>query len=260
MVVSELFQATKRLQTDLTWLTEAKFFEKTDSTQKRIAQFLPKTGEGAVLVLAEEQTKGVGRENRPWSSPVGGIWFTLALPMTGKDLGRMVSFSVLSAYLIVNSLKEIYNLKAEVKWPNDVMHEGKKLAGTLCTTTKKFKKDWFLIGVGINVNNALPGDLAATATTLKEIRGQAQGRTRLIESVLDAFWNAWSEYDRTGFGPFHASVEAVLSGKGKAIEIKAGETVYFGEVVGIDPEGALVIKSPNGTQSIRAGEIVGQPA
>jgi hypothetical protein len=77
MVASELLQMTGRLSTEFPWLTVAKYFERVDSTQSRVLQFLPKTPEGAVFIIAESQTKGVGRNGRPWVSPVGGVWFTL---------------------------------------------------------------------------------------------------------------------------------------------------------------------------------------
>lgn len=260
MVVSELFQATKRLKDNLEWLQEAKFFDKVDSTQKRINQFLPKNPEGAVLVIAETQSKGVGRQDRPWYSPPGGIWFTLALPMKDKPLKKVIAFSVLAGLIVAESLKEVNNLEAQIKWPNDVIYEGKKLGGTLSTTTKKFRKEWFLVGVGINVNNDLSDDLKGIATTIKNVRGQAQGRSRLIESVVDGLWAAWNEFDRTGFGPYQNRYMAKLSGIGKTATIVAGDTKIEGEMTGIDPNGAILIKSNDQTKSVQAGEVVGLPA
>src|ERR1700689_1753663 len=100
MGMSELLQVTNRLPTDLPWLTVAKFFDRVDSTQSRILQWLPKEGEGAVVVVAETQTKGVGREGRPWISPPGGIWFSLALPLKSMTLDRVSPFSLVTALQI----------------------------------------------------------------------------------------------------------------------------------------------------------------
>jgi len=257
--ISELFQASQRFKTDNEWLVESKFFDRVDSTQKRAPQFLPKSGEGAVLILAESQTKGVGRQGRTWVSPPGGIWFTLALPLKKMSLADAAPFSIVSAYLILKALQEINNLKCEFKWPNDIQYKGKKLAGIILGTTTKFKKGWMLIGVGVNVNNDLPAELAKTATSIKIIRGQTQGRSRLIESVISSLWTAWGEFDRTGFGPYQKGVEGVLLGVGKTARIHVGKTEIQSTISGIDPQGGLLLESPSGTKTIHAGEIVGQP-
>jgi len=260
MVVTELFHAIKRLKADFEWLAEAKYFEKVDSTQKRIVQFLPKTGEGAVLIIGESQSKATGRNGRPWVSPEGGIWITLAFPMKAREISQSAPFSIVCAHVVVNALKEVNNLQCEVKWPNDVLYEGKKVAGILCSTVKKFKNNWFLVGIGINVNNDLPASLKKEATSIKLIRNQTQGRSRLIESIMGTLWSAWGEFDRTGFGPYQKGVEGQLVGVGKSTRILIGKTKVEGTVVGIDPQGGLLLKSGSDTKTIRAGEIVGQPA
>ena len=88
------------------------------------------------------------------------------------------------------------NLDCELKWPNDIFFKGKKVAGILLNTTTKFKRGWLLIGIGINVNNDLPAELKDIGTSIKSIRGQTQGRSRLIESVLASLWTAWQEFER----------------------------------------------------------------
>ena len=257
MVVSELYQATGRLATEFPWLKVAKYFDKVDSTQKRIVQFLPKEDDGAVLILSETQSKGVGRQGRPWASPSGGIWFTLALPMKKMDLAKAASFSPLSALVVSDALKAVYNLSTRIKWPNDVLYEGKKVAGILLGSVAKFKKSWLLVGVGVNVNNELPGDLKSIATSIKAIRGQSQGRSRLIEAVIGALWTAWEEFDRSGFGPYHAAAVERLEGVGKPTSVLVGKKTLEGTLDGIDPQGNLLLKSAAGSTTISAGEIVG---
>ncbi len=260
MGMSELTQIGTRLKTDLLWLTEAKYFDKVDSTQNRILQFLPKDGAGPVVIIAETQTKGVGRLGRPWVSLPGGIWFTLALPMKSMTLAQSASFSIVAALTVAKSLKEINNLDCDIKWPNDIQYEGKKIAGILSTTVTKFKKNWMLVGVGINVNNELPGDLLDLATTIARVRKQSQGRSRLIESVLSSLYTAWDEFDRTGFGPYQKAVEERLVGRGKSIQVKIGTKTVQGKMKSIDPQGNLLLESETGIKTVQAGEIVGTPA
>jgi BirA family transcriptional regulator, biotin operon repressor / biotin---[acetyl-CoA-carboxylase] ligase len=260
MGVSELYQVTNRLKTDLPWLTVAKFFEKVDSTQNRILQFIPKDGLGAVLVLAETQSKGVGRQGRPWLSPPGGLWFSLALPLKSMELAQVAPFSMVAALRIAESLKEVNALECTLKWPNDVQYEGKKVAGLLLNTVNKFRKPWMVIGVGINVNNEIPSEISKVATSIAAIRKQSQGRSRLLESILSSLFNAWSEFDRTGFGPYQKGVESRLVGVGKPVQIKVGTKMIQGTMKAVDPQGNLLLESAAGTKTVQAGEIVGQPA
>lgn len=260
MVPSELYQVLARLPQELPWLTVAKYFDRIESTQTRTLQFLPKTAEGAVLVLAEVQTKGVGREGRAWSSGAGGLWFTLALPLKNLTLAQVAPFSTVAALQVVEALRAVNNLECNIKWPNDVLYEGKKLAGILLTTVTRSKIPWMLIGVGANVNNTLPAELAATATSIALIRKQSQGRSRLLEGVLTAIHTAWEEFDKTGFGPYLKGVEAKLTGVGKPVHIKVGTKTIEGTLKAVDAQGNLVIESASGSKTVQAGEIVGLPA
>lgn len=260
MAVSELYQVTTRLQTDLPWLTVAKFFEKVDSTQNRILQFLPKDGQGAVMILAETQSKGVGRQGRPWASPAGGLWFSLALPLKTLTLAQVAPFSVVAALQVATALKEVNALDCDIKWPNDILYDGKKVAGLLLNTTTKFRKPWLIIGIGINVNNPIPSDLSKIATSIAAIRKQSQGRSRLLESVLSSINIAWAEFDRTGFGPYQKAVEARLTGVGKPVQIKVGTKTVQGTMKAVDTQGNLLLDSAAGPKTVQAGEIVGQPA
>ena len=261
MVVSELYQVTLRLPTELPWLTVAKYFDRIESTQARAVQFLPKEGEGAVMVIAEIQTKGVGREGRPWSAPSGGLWFTLALPLKNLTLAQAAPFSIVAALQVTEALQTVNSLKCDIKWPNDVLHEGKKVAGILLTTITRSKKSWMLVGVGINVNNEIPAELATVATSIAKIRKQSQGRSRLLEAVLSSLHTAWEEFDKTGFGPYLKGVESRLMGVGKPVQIKVGTKNVSGTMTSVDAQGGLVLETAGGTtKTVSAGEIVGVPA
>ena len=260
MVPSELYQVIARLPQELPWLTVAKYFDRIESTQTRTLQFLPKTGEGAVLVLAEVQTKGVGRDGRVWSSGAGGLWFTLALPLKNLTLAQAAPFSTVAALQVAESLRAVNNLQCDIKWPNDILYDGKKVSGILLTTVNKNKNAWMLVGVGVNVNNQLPQDLAAVATSIALIRKQSQGRSRLLEAVLSALYSAWEEFDKTGFGPYLKAVEERLVGVGKTVQIKVGSKMVEGTMNAVVPQGNLLLESPAGTKTVQAGEIVGLPA
>ncbi|MFN0118730.1 MAG: biotin--[acetyl-CoA-carboxylase] ligase [Elusimicrobiota bacterium] len=260
MAISELLQVSARLKVDLPWIVEAKYFDKVDSTQSRIIQWLPKLADGAVVVIGETQSKGVGRQGREWISPPGGLWFTLALPLSDISIEKIGAFSLVTALQVSNALKEVNNLECQVKWPNDILAEGKKVAGILLSTTTKYKKDWLLIGVGVNVNNAIPKELSQIAIAIKDIRKQTQGRSRLLEAVLSAIYTAWKDYPSTGFGPYQKAFETKLFGIGKKTKVQMGDKTIQGTLSSVDTEGNLLLESASGIKKVYAGEIVGQPA
>jgi BirA family biotin operon repressor/biotin-[acetyl-CoA-carboxylase] ligase len=125
------------------------------------------------------------------------------------------------------------------------------------STITKFKRNWLLIGVGINVNNDVPAGLEKTATSIKQVRGQTQGRSRLIEAILHNIWTAWQDFDKTGFGPYQQAVGERLTGVGKLAKVAMGKKSTQGTLMGIDPQGGLLLKSKSSTETVHAGEIVG---
>lgn len=258
MAISELFHLPQRLKVECEWLKEAKYFEKVDSTQSRITQFLSKEADGPIFLIAETQTKGTGRQGRPWVSPEGGIWFSFAIPLGSIEPAHAASFSMVVALKCAEALQEVNDLKASIKWPNDILHDGKKLGGIILSNKAKFRKPWLIIGIGINVNNEVPG--VKDATSIMQVRGQSQGRSRLIEAILNNLWTAWQDFDRTGFGPYQKSVEKKLVGVGKITNIAIGKKTLKGTLIGVDPKGGLLIKSNSETKTVQAGEIVGQLA
>ncbi len=256
MAYSELAQAAVRLIQEFPWLTTAKYFDKVDSTQNRVQQFLTKEAPGPVLILAETQSKAFGREGRTWASPAGGIWMTLALPLGAREVSKSASFSLVTALSVAEALRSVNNLDCQVKWPNDIRVDGKKIGGILLTSMAKFKKPWLLVGIGLNVNNDLPPELKDIATSIKAVRGQTQGRTRLIEAILGSLWTAWQEFEHTGFGAYHKAFVGRLTGVGESAKLKCGTKTIEGTILGIDPQGGLLLKSGSLTQTVTAGEVI----
>ena len=175
-------------------------------------------------------------------------------------LEQVAPFSMVVALQVAEALKEVNALDCEVKWPNDIMVNGKKVAGILLGTTSKFRKPWVLIGIGINVNNEIPAEIARVATSIAAIRKQSQGRSRLLEAVLAKLNTAWIDFGRTGFGPYQKAVEGRLQGVGKQVQVKVGSKTLNGKLKSVDAQGNLVLDSAAGLKTVPAGEIVGQPA
>jgi len=153
------------------------FWKEIDSTQEAAANF---PFDVPFLALAEKQREGIGRRERRWVSPVGGLWFTLSLPV--KYVRRKKSISVLVGLAVKQALKKNLGLELKVKFPNDLLYNSMKLAGILVTAArfgKEIKK--INIGVGMNVNNRAP---LKTSVSLKEIMNKTMDAEEVLKIIL----------------------------------------------------------------------------
>ncbi|MDR0890629.1 MAG: biotin--[acetyl-CoA-carboxylase] ligase [Endomicrobium sp.] len=176
-----------------------KYYKKTKSTQIILKNFANSGYKEGLVVVAEQQTMGYGRNGNTWSSSIGGAWFSILLkpkinPRDTKDLLILLSIA------IKNILEKIYHLDCEMKWPNDVLIYGKKIAGSMIEmeieeTTKEIK--WAVAGIGINVNNDLPEELLATAISLKRVIKQTINIYDIIIYFISEFTNLYTRFQKS---------------------------------------------------------------
>jgi BirA family transcriptional regulator, biotin operon repressor / biotin---[acetyl-CoA-carboxylase] ligase len=224
-------------------------FFKTDSTN-RVAMELGYAGEpeGAV-VLAEEQTAGRGRAGRTWHSERGaGLYATLLLrpKLSPAQAPLLTMLAGLSAHSAVQSQT---GLVAELKWPNDLLLNGKKFGGIL---TEMYAEpnlvQFVIIGIGINANQEkFPGELAATATSLGKETGKFQSRLEFLVRLLSQFESDYNRFLREGAPYVVQRFELVSSfASGKRVRVDTGMETYLGMTAGLSPEGMLIVKRDDG--------------
>jgi len=234
-------------------------FFRTDSTN-RVAMELGYTNEpeGAV-VIAEEQTAGRGRAGRNWHSErATGIYATLLLrpkisPVQAPLLTMMAG---LSAYTAIQAQT---GLQPDVKWPNDLMMNGKKLGGILTEmhaepTVVRF----VIVGIGINVNQEeFPAELSAIATSLRAETGRGQSRLELLARLLREFETDYHRLLRDGSGSVTERFAQVSSyATGKKVRVTNGNETYVGVTAGLRPEGLLQIQREDGALvTVFAGDV-----
>jgi BirA family biotin operon repressor/biotin-[acetyl-CoA-carboxylase] ligase len=167
--------------------------------------------DGAV-VISETQTGGRGQLDRKWFSPPGGIWMTIILrpDLKIQDLSKM---TLLSASAIAETLINNYKISVNIKWPNDIYYNGKKLCGILAESEKVDDKTYLIIGIGINVNNDFPnvknGNL--NAASLKEITTGQINRNLLIAEILNEFTAQYIFYSKTlDFNSIFKKIENIM--------------------------------------------------
>jgi BirA family biotin operon repressor/biotin-[acetyl-CoA-carboxylase] ligase len=234
-------------------------FFKTDSTN-RVALELGHAGEpeGAV-VLAEEQTAGRGRAGHSWHSErAAGIYATILLrprlsPVQAPLLTMMAG---LSAHAAVQS---VTGLSVDLKWPNDLLIQGKKVGGILTEMhAEPAQVRFVIVGIGINVNQEkFPTELAATSTSLRLETGKAQSRLEVLVQFLRQFESDYKELLSAGAAGVVKRFEAVSSyARGKRVRVTNGNDTFTGVTAGLENEGLLRVKRDDGKVStVIAGEV-----
>ncbi len=171
--------------------------DRIDSTNTEARRMCEKWAGSNVLLVAEEQTGGRGRLQRPWHSPPGtGLWFTLFLGRTG-EIDRFSSLlSLYAAVIVCDIIRQVSQPAPQVKWPNDVLINGLKVAGILTETTWQGDSlQAIILGVGMNVSTPgeqFPPELQALATSLSHWSAGQIDRSVLLKDFLDHFFAEYS--------------------------------------------------------------------
>jgi BirA family biotin operon repressor/biotin-[acetyl-CoA-carboxylase] ligase len=234
-------------------------FFKTDSTN-RVAMELGYAGEpeGAVI-LAEEQTAGRGRSGRSWHSERGaGLYVTLLLrprlsPVQAPLLTMLAGLSAHSA------IQAQTGLSAELKWPNDILMDGKKVGGILTEMhAEPTQVRFVIVGIGINTNQEkFPHDIASLATSLRKESGRTHSRLELLVRLLNEFESDYNRFLREGARYVVDRFERVSSfASGKRVRVETGFETYFGTTAGLTSDGLLQVKREEGPVTmVVAGDV-----
>jgi BirA family transcriptional regulator, biotin operon repressor / biotin---[acetyl-CoA-carboxylase] ligase len=234
-------------------------FFKIDSTN-RVAMELGYAGEPeGTLVLAEEQTAGHGRAGRTWHSERGtGLYFTLLLRprLAPAQAPLLTMLAGLSAHAAIQGLT---GLTPELKWPNDLLVNGKKVGGILTEMHAEPSVVRFVIvGIGINVNQEkFPLELASIATSLRRESGKMNYRLELLVRLLTQFESDYNRFLREGPSFVVERFQSVSNfAKGRRVRVETGAESYVGTTAGLSPEGLLLVAKDNGAVlTVIAGDV-----
>lgn len=224
------------------------YHDSIDSTNRR-ARELAANGRENVIVLADEQTGGRGRLDREWTSPSGGIWCSILIRPSVPAADAPV-YTLAAAVATTRAVREA-GVEATIKWPNDVLVDGKKVAGILTEMEGEADRiDWLVVGIGLNAN-VDPIDVpAANATSLRAERdGEAVDRRRLTQRLLEEFHALHEDLD--SIVPAWRTHADTL---GRRVRVESGERTVVGEAVDIEYPGTLTIATENGRETVAAGD------
>lgn len=236
------------------------FYPETDTTNDRIRELaLEGAAEGA-LAVAEMQTAGRGRMGRAWQAQKdSGIWMSLLLRPDILPAQASV-LTLLAGIAIAEAIEEVTGMEAGIKWPNDILLNGKKLVGIL--TEMDCDMEFIhsvTVGMGINVNTkAFHEDLQDIATSLYLVSGREFDRAEIVGCVLKHFEALYEEFLEKGgvFAPFKERYRKRCLNIGKEVRVIGRET-YLAMALDITPEGELIVKrKDNGAEEVVfSGEV-----
>ncbi len=227
------------------------YFESVESTQLIAHELVRSGAPDGTVVIAEHQTAGRGRMMREWNSSKGkGIWMTIIIrPDVAPH--QAPQFTLVTAVAVVNAMKAMYkNFTPEIKWPNDILINGKKTTGILTEMISETDRiQALLIGIGINVNQSLedfPQELHSIATSLSIEEGERLERVHLVAKVLELLEHYSDHYVKHGFPQIKKLWEESSGTIGKQVKATTLREVVEGEAISITESGVLEIRQANG--------------
>ncbi|MBE1445928.1 biotin--[acetyl-CoA-carboxylase] ligase [Paenibacillus sp. OAS669] len=242
------------------------YYDEVDSTQIVARERIAQGAEEGTLVIAELQTAGRGRLGRKWHSPKGkGLWMSLVLKPR-IPLHFTPQLTLLIAVALCRSLRQSTGLPIGIKWPNDLLIEGKKISGILLESSAEDENLHYVVaGIGIGVNLAqedYPDDeLRAKATSLAIESGKKWDRTEILCQFLKELELVYDLYHEQGFGPIKLLWEALSVSLHLTITCHTPRGQATGYAVGIDDSGALSVRLPDGSMTLwYSGDIELAPA
>ena len=239
------------------------YFEEIDSTQNFAQNIAADKKENGTIIIAEKQTSGRGRLDRKWTSPKGGIWFSLIIHPK-FDVSSSTLIPILSAVALSKSIKSVLGIETEVKWPNDITMNGKKVAGVLVDASFQTNSiDYLILGIGINFDidtKKLEKRLTKTPNFygIDSLRGKEDKTPpkKLLKEFLLQFEKNLFQLDKGEKSKIIKEWTKRAAGIGKKITINTSNGKISGISQGIDNDGALKIKTRNEIKKIYVGDVV----
>jgi BirA family biotin operon repressor/biotin-[acetyl-CoA-carboxylase] ligase len=235
--------------------------EETDSTNDEAARQLAAGRPAPFAVIAQRQTKARGRLGRPWHAPANGNLYVSFAFRPQLEPARMTPFTLWMGLNLCELIANATPLKPGLKWPNDLLFDGRKAGGLL--TEARVDADQIrdlVFGLGLNLNSPAdtwPGDLGQRAVSLAELTGATLDFNRLTAAVIGRVLLAYQRFlDGDYFETFATLWHRYDVLRGRSVTVLEGASRHPGTVLGVDDEGALLLKTARGrTQRFRAGEV-----
>lgn len=227
----------------------------TNAEAMRLAQ----GGADRYAILAEHQSQGRGRRGRVWVSPLGANIYISMVVSFQMGIGALEGLSLAVALHVVRAL-EIEGVKGlGVKWPNDILLEGRKLAGILLEVCGDLAGPCkVVIGLGLNVRmpKSASAQIDQPYTDLSAHFSGCPDRNKIVATVITELTQGLEQFNVSGFAPLQPYWDSLDVYRSHMVEIRAGSNVVQGKVLGVSNSGALVLETGHGLKIITGGELM----
>lgn len=246
------------LETD-TFGREIRYLAQTESTQVVAHQWAREGAPEGAIVIAEEQRQGRGRMGRRWYSPSQtGIWMSLIL-RPPIPLSHAPHLTLLASVAVQRTLAKLTGLPVKIKWPNDLLINGKKVCGIL--TELRGEQDrihYVIMGLGLNVNAQIsdwPEWVRKVGTSLRQELGQPVHRAPLLAAILTELEERYRAYLEQGFAPIREEWQQQAGMLGERITAHTPQGDYLGVAERLNEHGALLLRTERGVIPVYSAEI-----
>ena len=222
-------------------------------------------GAEGLAVVADRQTAGRGRRGRGWLSPPGVGLYTSILLRPGCPPARASLLVLVAGLAVVEALREVAGIPSDLKWPNDVLVEGRKAAGILAEmASAEAGVDHAVVGIGINVNHGLtdfPQALQSSATSLYLSTGRRILRSDLAAAVFNALDDWYGLFTAGEFGTILTAARERSAVLGRQVDVAEGESRWCGLALDLDQDGALLVQAADGERRrVLAADVSVRPS
>jgi BirA family biotin operon repressor/biotin-[acetyl-CoA-carboxylase] ligase len=245
--------ATRELGHEVHWFEEV---ASTNDVAKELAEEGAAHGE---VVVAEAQTAGRGRRGRSWSSPPGRNLYLSVVLRPDLPPARAPEMTLLASVAVCEAVRGAGVAAAAIKWPNDILVGGRKVAGILTEmAADPDQVQWVVLGLGVNVNaeaGDFPEELRPIATSLRQERGEPVGRALFAAAVLSRLEGWLDRHAAEGFGPVRDAWRGMSDTLGRDVRVRSGGEELVGRAEDVDEQGALLVQTGRGLERVLSGDV-----
>ena len=238
---------------------EVLYFDTIDSTNTKAQELAEKGYPSGTLVVADKQESGKGRRGRSWVSPSGtGIFMTLMIkPDINPNNASMLT--LVAALAVAKAITSVTGEKAMIKWPNDIVVNGKKVCGILTEMNAQFDYiNHIVVGIGINVHNeSFPEEISHMASSLMiEAGGKRFHRAQIIAETMSYFEQYYDTFLKTqDLSALVREYDELLVNMNKAVRVLDPKEPFDGKAMGITPKGELIVDTWESRKLVSSGEV-----
>lgn len=238
---------------------EVLYFDTIDSTNTKAQELAEKGYPSGTLVVADKQESGKGRRGRSWVSPSGtGIFMTLMIkPDINPNNASMLT--LVAALAVAKAITSVTGEKAMIKWPNDIVVNGKKVCGILTEMNAQFDYiNHIVVGIGINVHNeSFPEEISQMASSLMiEAGGKRFHRAQIIAETMSYFEQYYDTFLKTqDLSALVREYDELLVNRNKSVRVLDPKEPFDGKAMGITPKGELIVETWESRKLVSSGEV-----